>query len=93
MAAPTSPTTNAVEEKSKTGRFLSEKRESEGQLEPMDHWALAKEAGIKPAFLAKVDILNEAIREIGMGRFQYELFFTAGKWFEIWHHVVCHCKV
>jgi hypothetical protein len=68
-----------VEEKSKTSRFWSEKKGSESQLEPMDHWALAKEAGIKPAFLAKVDVLNEAIREIGMGRFQYELFFTAGE--------------
>lgn len=39
----------------------------------------AREAGIEPAFLAKVDILNKAIKEIGMGRFQYELFITAGE--------------
>ncbi len=40
--------------------------------------ARAKKEGIKPAFLAKVEVLNEAIRDIGMGRFQYELFITAG---------------
>lgn len=34
--------------------------------------------GIEPAFLAKVHVLNDAIKEIGMGRYQYELFFTAG---------------
>ena len=78
-AAPDSPTQKAVNEKPRTGRFWSEKKGSD-QLEPLDHYALAKEAGIKPAFLAKVDVLNEAIKEIGMGRFQYELFFTAGEW-------------
>ena len=80
MHNPESPTQLPAAEK-KSGRFWSEKPELEGQLEPLDHWALAKEAGIKPAFLAKVDVLNEAIREIGMGRFQYELFFTAGELF------------
>ncbi|TXT09236.1 hypothetical protein VHUM_02710 [Vanrija humicola] len=47
----------------------------------------AKREGIKPAFLAKVDLLNKAIAEIGMGRYQYELFFSAGfGWFadNIW---------
>lgn len=37
--------------------------------------------GLEPAFYAKVHILNEAIQEIGMGRYQYELFFTAGESF------------
>ncbi|ORX35168.1 major facilitator superfamily domain-containing protein [Kockovaella imperatae] len=48
---------------------------------------LAHGQGIKPAVMAKVQVLNEAIKEIGMGRFQYELFFTAGfGWFadNIW---------
>lgn len=35
--------------------------------------------GLEPAFYAKVHVLNDAIKEIGMGRYQYELFFTAGK--------------
>ena len=39
----------------------------------------AREAGVEPAFLAKVNVLNNAIKEIGMGRFQYELFITAGE--------------
>ena len=51
----------------------------EGQVDPLDHHAQAKAEGVKPAFLAKVEVLNQAIMEIGMGRFQYELFFTAGK--------------
>ena len=45
--------------------------------------ARAKREGIKPAFLAKVEVLNEAIKDIGMGRFQYELFVTAGTSFLI----------
>ncbi len=38
----------------------------------------AQREGIKPAFYAKVNVLNEAIHEIGMGRYQWELFITAG---------------
>ena len=34
--------------------------------------------GIKPAFYAKVNVLNKAIADIGMGRYQWELFVTAG---------------
>ncbi|CAK5284790.1 unnamed protein product [Mycena citricolor] len=47
----------------------------------------AKQEGIKPIFLAKVKVLNDAISECGLGRHQYELFFTAGfGWFadNIW---------
>ncbi|KAJ7444567.1 MFS general substrate transporter [Mycena galericulata] len=43
--------------------------------------------GIKPIFLAKVKVLNDAIAECGLGRYQYELFFSAGfGWFadNIW---------
>ncbi|KAJ7176818.1 MFS general substrate transporter [Mycena filopes] len=43
--------------------------------------------GIKPIFLAKVKVLNEAIAECGMGRYQWELFLSAGfGWFadNIW---------
>ena len=53
-------------------------------IEASDHEDFLKAAGegIKPAFMAKVHVLNEAIKEIGMGRFQYELFITAGfGWF------------
>lgn len=38
----------------------------------------AKREGVKPAFLAKVHLINEAIAETGMGRYQWELFFTSG---------------
>lgn len=38
----------------------------------------AKEEGVKPAFLAKVALINEAIAETGMGRYQWELFMTSG---------------
>lgn len=51
----------------------------ESQIDPMDKFAQAKAEGVKPAFLAKVSVLNQAIAEIGMGRFQWELFFTAGE--------------
>ncbi|KAJ7489155.1 MFS general substrate transporter [Mycena latifolia] len=43
--------------------------------------------GIKPIFLAKVKVLNDAIADCGMGRYQWELFFSAGfGWFadNIW---------
>lgn len=36
----------------------------------------AQREGIKPAFLAKVEVLNNALSEIGMGRYQYELFIS-----------------
>ena len=49
--------------------------DSESQI---DYYAVAKEQGVPPAFLAKSEVLNNAIREIGFGRFQIELFFTAG---------------
>ncbi|KAF7369223.1 MFS domain-containing protein [Mycena venus] len=47
----------------------------------------AQKEGIKPIFLAKVKVLNEAIAECGLGRYQWELFFSAGfGWFadNIW---------
>ncbi|KAJ6482530.1 MFS general substrate transporter [Mycena sanguinolenta] len=47
----------------------------------------AHEEGIKPIFLAKVQVLNAAIAECGLGRYQWELFFSAGfAWFadNIW---------
>ncbi|KAF8201364.1 major facilitator superfamily domain-containing protein [Mycena galopus ATCC 62051] len=49
----------------------------------------AHEEGIKPIFLAKVRVLNGAIAECGLGRYQWELFFSAGfGWFadneDIW---------
>ncbi|ORX38077.1 MFS general substrate transporter [Kockovaella imperatae] len=39
---------------------------------------IAREEGMRPAFYAKVNVLNDAIFEIGMGRYQLELFITAG---------------
>ena len=39
---------------------------------------LAAQGGMRPAFYAKCNVLNEAILEIGFGRYQWELFFTAG---------------
>ncbi|KAJ7182862.1 MFS general substrate transporter [Mycena crocata] len=47
----------------------------------------AQQEGIKPIFLAKVKVLNDAIAECGMGRYQWELFLSAGfSWFadNIW---------
>lgn len=42
----------------------------------------AKEEGLHPAFLAKANVLNKAIADIGFGRYQYELFFSGGfGWF------------
>lgn len=38
----------------------------------------AKREGINPAFMAKVVVLNRAMAELGMGRYQWELFFTSG---------------
>lgn len=37
----------------------------------------AHDNGITPVFYAKVECLNQAIREIGMGRYQWELFISA----------------
>ncbi|KAM0746089.1 MFS general substrate transporter [Meredithblackwellia eburnea MCA 4105] len=38
----------------------------------------AQSEGITPIFLAKVNVINNAISECGMGRYQYLLFFSAG---------------
>jgi len=47
-----------------------------------DTTLVAHQEGLKPAFLAKANLLNKAIQEIGMGRYQYELFFSGGfGWF------------
>lgn len=43
-----------------------------------EYVALAKAEGINPAFMAKVAVLNSAMNELGMGRYQWELFFTSG---------------
>jgi hypothetical protein len=43
-----------------------------------EYMALAKAEGINPAFMAKVAVLNKAMNELGMGRYQWELFFTSG---------------
>lgn len=43
---------------------------------------VAAQEGIDPAFYAKVQVLNKALAEIGMGRYQWELFFSGGfGWF------------
>ncbi|KAF8311953.1 MFS general substrate transporter [Clavulina sp. PMI_390] len=52
-----------------------------------DDEQMARDQGVKPAFIAKVAVLNNAIKECGMGRYQWELFITAGfGWFadNIW---------
>lgn len=49
-----------------------------------DHYTVdtAKEAdvidGIDPIYAAKARVLNAAIQEIGMGRYQWQLFFVVG---------------
>jgi len=44
--------------------------------------ALVEEGQIDPAYHAKVQILNDAIQDIGMGRYQWHLFCVAGfGWF------------
>jgi hypothetical protein len=43
-----------------------------------EYMAMAKHEGINPAFMAKVTVLNKAMNELGMGRYQWELFFTSG---------------
>jgi hypothetical protein len=43
-----------------------------------EYMALAKAEGINPAFMAKVALLNRSMNELGMGRYQWELFFTSG---------------
>lgn len=76
----TTPDAAAIdEEKKNTRRLRSDSNDSENHIAYADHFANAKEAGVKPAFLAKCELVNNAIKEIGMGRFQYELFFTAGE--------------
>ncbi|KAJ6618206.1 major facilitator superfamily domain-containing protein [Mycena sp. CBHHK59/15] len=68
-----------------------EKDARDGQQSPgSSAEALVKKAhqeGLKPIFLAKVQVLNGAIAECGMGRYQWELFISAGfGWFadNIW---------
>lgn len=59
-------------------RATSETDDASG-ITRMEWEKRATAEGIEPAFMAKVEVLNAAIREIGMGRYQYELFFTAGR--------------
>lgn len=40
--------------------------------------SIARREGVKPAFVAKVAVLSQAIAECGMGRYQWDLFITAG---------------
>lgn len=43
---------------------------------------LAAREGIQPVFYAKVLVLNKAMSELGMGRYQWELFVSSGfGWF------------
>ncbi len=34
--------------------------------------------GVSPVYAAKARVLNRAIQEIGMGRYQWQLFFVIG---------------
>jgi hypothetical protein len=44
--------------------------------------ALVEEGQIDPAYHAKVQVLNDAIQDIGMGKYQWHLFCVAGfGWF------------
>lgn len=38
----------------------------------------ARKEGVRPIFLAKVKVLNNAITEVGMGKYQWLLFLSAG---------------
>lgn len=40
--------------------------------------ALVEEDQIDPLYHAKAQLLNDAIQDIGMGRYQWHLFFVAG---------------
>ncbi|KAI5475842.1 MFS domain-containing protein [Pseudohyphozyma bogoriensis] len=40
--------------------------------------AIAKREGVTPVFYAKVDVINKAISEIGMGPYQWKLFIATG---------------
>ncbi|KAI5475841.1 MFS domain-containing protein [Pseudohyphozyma bogoriensis] len=43
----------------------------------------ARREGLSPVFFAKVEVINKAIAEIGMGRYQYKLFVATGMgWFQ-----------
>lgn len=78
--SPVMPRTDSLEKKSRfTFGSKGEKDDAENQVDPLDKHAQAAREGVKPAFLAKVEVLNDAIQEIGMGRYQVELFFTAGE--------------
>ena len=44
--------------------------------------ALVEEGHVDPCYQAKAQLLNDAVQEIGMGRYQWHLFFVAGfGWF------------
>ena len=44
--------------------------------------ALVEEGHVDPLYQAKAQLLNDAIQEIGMGRYQWHLFIVAGfGWF------------
>lgn len=43
---------------------------------------VAQQEGLKPTFVAKCNVINRALAEIGMGKYQWELFFAGGfGWF------------
>ncbi|BEJ15703.1 hypothetical protein CspHIS471_0503080 [Cutaneotrichosporon sp. HIS471] len=48
---------------------------------------VAQQEGLKPTFVAKVNVINRALAEIGMGKYQWEMFLAGGfGWFadNIW---------
>jgi hypothetical protein len=49
---------------------------------PVKTVALVEEGHVDPCYQAKAQLLNDAIQEIGMGRYQWHLFIVAGfGWF------------
>lgn len=52
--------------------------DAESLMSVSEQIALAEREGLNPAFYAKVLVLNAAIADTGMGRYQWELFFSSG---------------
>ena len=52
--------------------------DAESLMSVSEQIALAEREGLNPAFYAKVLVLNAAIADTGMGRYQWELFMSSG---------------
>lgn len=76
------PTVDAAAHAEKINPVKNEQTFADNESLLSEHTLVAQQEGIQPIFVAKCTVINKALADIGMGRYQYELFFAGGfGWF------------